>query len=119
MFDLVNDIFGRRNWFDRPFYESKKYEVYKDDENNREIIVANTLGIAKDDLILQFAEQDPSMLELKGETNNPITGPSSIEYAWRVNVENIESIDMEVKDGFTYITFNKKQINNNIAINRK
>jgi hypothetical protein len=46
-------------------------------------------------------------------------GSSSIKYAWKVNVDVIDSIDMEVKDGFTYITLNKKQIKNEIAINRK
>jgi hypothetical protein len=119
MFNLIDDIFGNRNWFDRPFYESNKYKVYKDNEKNCEIIVANTLGIAKEDLVLHFSEEDKTMLELAGETDNPIMGASSIKYAWKVNVDVIDSIDMEVKDGFTYITLNKKQIKNEIAINRK
>lgn len=118
MFNIIDDLFGR-NWFDRPFYESQKYKVYKDSENNKEIIVANTLGVSADDLVLEFSEEQPDVLILKGETDNAITGKSSIAYSWKINVDVIKSIDMEVKDGYTYITFIKKEISNKIAINRK
>ena len=119
MFNLINDVLNHSNWFERPFYESEKYAVYKDAEKNTETIVANTLGIAAEDLVLEFSEEDSSLLVLKGETKNDIIGTMSISYSWKINTEVVQSIDMEVKDGYTYITLAKKEIQNKIAINRK
>lgn len=117
MFNM-SEFFGP-NWFDRPFYEVQKYKVYEDKENNRDVIVANTLGITSEDLTLSFSPEDKRVLCLTGETTHPLTGTSRVSYSWKVNIDIIDSIEMEVKDGYTYISLLKKEISNKITINRK
>lgn len=101
---LDNLLFG---WVDgsycRPMKEVQRYRIY-DVDDNTSVLVANTIGVAKDDLSVKMSGD---VLTIKGETENADIGEkSSVDYAFRLSKEKkVEHITWKNADGFTYVYF--------------
>lgn len=102
---MLNDLlFG---WVDgsyyRPMKEVQRYRIYNVDENTS-ILVANTIGVAKDDLKVKMTGD---VLTIEGETEQPDTGDkASVNYSFRLSKEKkVANIEWRNADGFTYVYF--------------
>ena len=104
-FDEINALLA--GWIDgsyaRPIKEVQRYRIYNLDDN-RALLVANTLGVAKEDLKVNMSGD---VLTIKGETTNKDTeAVSSVDYSLRLSKEKkISKIEWKNADGFTYVYF--------------
>lgn len=87
----------------RPMKEVERYRVYNVDENTS-VLVANTLGVSKDDLEVKMTGD---VLTIAGKTkNDDIKDESSVDYSFRLSKERkVASITWKNADGFTYVYF--------------
>lgn len=106
---MLNDLlFG---WVDgtyyRPMKEVQRYRIYNVDENTS-ILVANTIGVAKEDLTVKMVGD---VLTIKGETAQAdINDKASVNYSFRLSKEKkVASIEWKNADGFTYVYFHYEQ----------
>ena len=106
---MLNDLlFG---WVDgsyyRPMKEVQRYRIYNVDENTS-ILVANTIGVAKDDLTVKMTGD---VLTIEGETEQPDTGDkASVNYSFRLSKEKkVSNIEWRNADGFTYVYFHYEE----------
>ena len=108
-FDDINALLA--GWisgsYDRPMKEVQRYRIYNKDDNTS-VLVANTLGVAKDDLSVKMCGD---VLTIKGETTNADTGDkSSVDYAFRLSKERkVSKITWKNADGFTYVFFHYEE----------
>lgn len=104
-FDELNALLA--GWVDgsyyRPMKEVQRYRIYNVDDKCA-ILVANTIGVAKDDLQVKVSGD---ILTIKGETENPDTkDKSSVDYSFRLSKEKkVSKIQWKNADGFTYVYF--------------
>ena len=104
-FDEINNLLA--GWLDgtfaRPVKEVQRYRIYNLDDN-RAVLVANTLGVSKDDLKVNMSGD---ILTIKGETTNKDTeAVSSVDYSFRLSKEKkVSKIEWKNADGFTYVYF--------------
>ena len=104
-FDEINTLLA--GWLDgtfaRPVKEVQRYRIYNLDDN-RAILVANTVGVSKEDLKVNMAGD---VLTIKGETKNPDTeAVSSVDYSFRLSKEKkATKVEWKNADGFTYVYF--------------
>lgn len=104
-FNDLNDLL--MGWVDggytRPIKEVQRYRIYNKDENTS-ILVANTLGVAREDLTVKMSGD---ILTIKGETKNPDTeDTSSVNYSFRLSREKkVSKLTWKNMDGFTYVYF--------------
>lgn len=89
--------------FSRPMKEVQRYRIYNVDENTS-VLVANTLGVAKEDLKVDMSGD---VLTIVGETENAdIKDKSSVNYSFRLSKERkVDKITWKNADGFTYVYF--------------
>lgn len=93
--------------FYRPMKEVQRYRIY-DIDDNTSVLVANTLGVAKDDLTVKMVGD---MLTIKGETDQPdIKDKASVNYSFRLSKEKkVSKIEWKNADGFTYVYFHYEE----------
>ncbi len=93
--------------FYRPMKEVQRYRIY-DIDDNTSVLVANTLGVAKDDLTVKMVGD---MLTIKGETEQPdIKDKASVNYSFRLSKEKkVSNIEWKNADGFTYVYFHYEE----------
>jgi HSP20 family molecular chaperone IbpA len=93
-FDLI-----WKNWT-RPMLETSGYKITE--TNDGFLILANTVGVSKDDLKLELKG---SMLSLSGKTSIIDNFVNSVNYQWNIVDlrHRIKSVDYLCKDGLTYI----------------
>lgn len=116
MTDLFDLVF--KNW-DRPMKEVKGYRTITTDYGY--LIVANALGINKEDLNIEFTSE---YLKVNGKTNiESIDFVNSVNYQFYVGrklYEEVENIKYELKDGLLYVhIYRKPEIEKNILIEYK
>lgn len=106
---MLNDLlFG---WVDgsyyRPMKEVQRYRIYNVDDHTS-ILVANTIGVAKDDLHVKMVGD---VLTIEGETEQPDIGDkASVNYSFRLSREKkVASIEWKNADGFTYVYFHYEE----------
>ena len=106
---MLNDLlFG---WVDgsyyRPMKEVQRYRIYNVDDNTS-ILVANTIGVAKDDLHVKMVGD---VLTIEGETEQSDIGDkASVNYSFRLSREKkVSSIEWKNADGFTYVYFHYEE----------
>lgn len=106
---MLNDLlFG---WVDgsyyRPMKEVQRYRIYNVDDNTS-ILVANTIGVAKEDLTVKMSGD---VLTISGETEQKDIGDkASINYTIRLSKEKkVSRITWRNADGFTYVTFHYEE----------
>lgn len=106
---MLNDLlFG---WVDGTYYrgfkEVQRYKIYNVSDT-QSILVANTLGVAKDDLSVKM---NGDVLTIVGETENADTGDkASVNYSFRLSKEKkLASITWKNADGYTYVYFNYEE----------
>jgi hypothetical protein len=93
-FDLI-----WKNWT-RPIREMQGW--VQDKTKDGYVILANTIGVSKDDLKLEF---EGNTLTLSGKTEIMGGFVTSANYRWNISElrSQIKNVDYLVKDGFTYI----------------
>ena len=97
---MLNDLdLIWKNWT-RPITEMTGW--VSDKTKDGYVILANTIGVAKEDLKLDFVG---NTLTLGGKTEIMGGFFTSANYRWNITAlsKKIKSIDYVVKDGFTYI----------------
>ena len=89
--------------FSRPMKEVQRYRIYNVDDNTC-VLVANTVGVAKDDMEVKMSGD---VLTIDGETENTdIKEKSSVHYSFRLSKERkVSKITWKNADGFTYVYF--------------
>ena len=103
-------------YFDREFFNfksdcwgTKPYSIFE--KENSTVIVYTTLGVSKDNVkVTVESVGDDNYLVIKAKQTNEVTG-TDFEANGRFTIypQKIESIDVDVKDGLTYITINRKE----------
>ena len=116
MLDLFDSLFD----FDRKYYTFRRsekdmapYSIIKQKEKGKTILVHNILGINKDDLSVTVkTENGHKILYISGETKDEVTEQSySVNSRFTLgNVDNIDNITSECKNGLLYIHLFKKEI---------
>lgn len=107
-FDLI-----WKNWT-RPMLETSGYKITETKDGF--LILANTVGVSKDDLKLELKG---SMLSLNGKTSIVDNFVNSVNYQWNIVdiKDRIKSVDYLCKDGLTYVYLVLKDYEaNNIEI---
>ena len=106
---MLNDLlFG---WVDgsysRPMKEVQRYRIYNVDDNTS-ILVANTSGVAKEDLTVKMVGD---VLTISGETEqSDIDEKASVNYSFRLSKEKkVSKIEWKNADGFTYVYFHYEE----------
>lgn len=109
MLDLFDSLFD----FDRKYYTFRRsekdmapYSIIKQKEKGKTILVHNILGINKDDLSVTVkTENGHKILYISGETKDEVTEQSySVNSRFTLgNVDNIDKITSECKNGLLYI----------------
>ena len=106
---MLNDLlFG---WVDgsyyRPLKEVQRYRIFNVDDNTS-ILVANTIGVAKEDLTVKMSGD---VLTISGETEQKeINDKASVNYTFRLSKEKkVSRITWKNADGFTYVTFHYEE----------
>lgn len=106
---MLNDLlFG---WVDgsysRPMKEVQRYRIYNVDDNTS-ILVANTIGVAKEDLTVKMVGD---VLTISGETEqSDIDEKASVNYSFRLSKEKkVSKIEWKNADGFTYVYFHYEE----------
>lgn len=106
---MLNDLlFG---WVDgtyyRPMKEVQRYRIFNIDDNTS-VLVANTLGVAKEDLSVKMSGD---MLTIQGETEQKDIGDkASVNYCFRLSKEKkVKKINWRNADGFTYVYFHYEE----------
>lgn len=100
-------------WFDKQFYNFNRFDI-KDmhpyriiEQEDRYTIVHNIAGIGKDDVSI-LIEND--YLIIKGESKDEIVNKTySVNSRFKVNINAIDEIDYDVKNGFLYVFIKKKE----------
>ena len=107
--EMLNQLlFG---WVDGSFYrpmkEVQRYRIYNIDDNTS-VLVANTLGVAKEDLTVKMVGD---MLTIQGETAQAdIDDKASVNYSFRLSKEKkVSKIEWKNADGFTYVYFHYEE----------
>lgn len=106
------------NW-ERPMKEVRGYQKVATDYGY--MIVANALGISKDDLKIKLTREE---LTIEGKTTiKDIDFTNSVSYRFAVGrklYEEIDAIEYELIDGLAYIhIYTKPEIENKIEITYK
>jgi HSP20 family molecular chaperone IbpA len=110
----INDLFKLTfNTFNRPVKDMQPYRYIKKD--NGFIFVVNTLGIKREDIIVQITNEqgDPyKQLRVQGKTEmERINFENSVDLAIRLKIEEeIEEIAYEVNNGLTIIYLKIKKV---------
>jgi len=97
-FDLFDLVW--KNW-NRPMKEISGYKTISTEDGY--LIVANALGISKDDLKVELTRE---YLKISGETiNKDIDFTNSVNYQFNITkiYSDIDKITYELKDGLAYI----------------
>jgi len=102
--DLFTNLFNR---FNRPVLDQRPISVFKEPGKGY-IIVANTLGLNKDNVTVKLEQQKGRpfpILRIKGEAQIPnIDFHNSIDLGVSLNFENkIDGVSYTVKDGLTTV----------------
>ena len=114
MLDLLDTLFD----FDRNYYTFRRsekdmapYSIIKQEEKGKTILVHNILGINKEDLnVTVKTENSHKILYISGETKDKVTGQNySINSRFTLgNIDNINDISSECRNGLLYITITHK-----------
>lgn len=115
-FDVFDILF--KNW-DRPVKEVSGYRWL--DTDNGKVLILNALGISKENLKVELAQQT---LSVNGKTElKEFDITNSVNYKFNIQrsfVERLKEIKYEVKDGLVFIEFAiKPDKKNNIKISYK
>lgn len=109
---MSNDLFNLmwKNW-NRPMKEVSGYKII--DREDGYLIVANALGIAKDDLRVELTRES---LKIVGSTENEeINFTNSVNYQFNIAAihSDIDRIEYELKDGLAYVNVITKEAEEN------
>ena len=106
-FDILSEMFGTTSYrFQRPTLDQKPYKAYSTE--NGMILVVNTLGISKSDINVEMSRPLANgfrKINVSGKTKIPTINEENkidLSIILKFQVE-IQKINYEVKDGFTYI----------------
>jgi HSP20 family molecular chaperone IbpA len=110
----LNDLFKLTfNTFNRPVKDMQPYRYIRKD--NGFIFVINTLGIKREDIIVQVTNEqgDPyKQLRVQGKTEmERISFENSVDLAIRLKIEEeIEDVAYEVNNGLTIVYLKLKKV---------
>jgi HSP20 family molecular chaperone IbpA len=110
----LNDLFKLTfNTFNRPVKDMQPYRYIRKD--NGFIFVINTLGIKREDIIVQVTNEqgDPyKQLRVQGKTEmERINFENSVDLAIRLKIEEeIEDVAYEVNNGLTIVYLKLKKV---------
>lgn len=109
---FVNDFFG----FDPDFLEFNRVTSVKrpytiKSEGDKSIIVHEALGIRPEDITVNIETiKGVSYLFISGETKNEVNGSNySIRSRFSIDVDRVDHIEKEAKDGLLYIEIYVKE----------
>jgi HSP20 family molecular chaperone IbpA len=114
MYSLIDEFI--KSW-DRPVREVKGWKATETEDGV--LIVANALGIGKEDLKLEL---NKGTLTLKGETEEKeIDFVNKVSYSWDISkyLSELQNIDYEARNGLVFIHLNLEEEKSNIKIKYK